>query len=307
MMRRPGFGNMPPVPDPGPQTVVSGRATVRLWVGVAITVAIIAALWVPLDIESHLTQMRQQFVALRYIQKASQAAIAPPVQRKKIIGMADRALAANPDDAMIRRRAATTYMSVRAYDEAIEILRGLPNRGLIMDSYLGHCLLASGELEAGEKVMQSVLSRAKLQRRKGTMAPSTYAVLLNSVGYGYSVGGIRLNDARSLLREALGIQPLQPAFIDSLGWIYYSLGDFHEALFYLERAVRLMGPQENAEIYYHLGAAYARMGRVRKAKRALQNCLRLEPDFEKARDELEVLGLKLPNPPCVWNAASKNS
>lgn len=299
MMRRPGFGNIPPVPDPGPQTVVEGRATVRFWVAVVIVAALVAALWVPLDLGNYVTQMRRQFVSLRYIQQASQAVFTPPVNRQRVMWMADRALAADPDNEMVRRRAATTYMSVRAYDRTIAILRGIENRDLILDSYLGHSLLASGDLEAGEKVMQSVLSRAKVQRRNGKMAPSTYAIILNSVGYGYSEGGIRLHEARSVLREALGIQPLQPAFIDSLGWIYYRLGDFHEALFYLERAVRLMGPQENAEIYYHLGAAYARMGRVRKARTALHECLRLEPDFEKAQDELKVLGLKLPEPPCV--------
>lgn len=290
------FTSKPPVPGPGPQKVVSGRGTIRFWIGVAVVVAIVAALYKPLGLGEYVSQMRRQFVAIRYVQQAQTAVMSPPLERSRIEKMLDQAVAAAPEDRMIVRRAATTYMSIYAYKKCAALLEDLPDRDLLTETHYGHSLLAAGEIERGLEVIDGVLEQARQKRRSGELPATVYLMVLNDIGYGYSLAGVRLEEARGLVQEALSPQPLQPAVIDSLGWIYYRLGNFKEALFYLRRAARLMDQQENAEIYYHLGAAYSKTGQVRKAREAFQRCLALDPEFDRAREQLRLLRIKLPDP-----------
>jgi tetratricopeptide (TPR) repeat protein len=59
-----------------------------------------------------------------------------------------------------------------------------------------------------------------------------------------------------------------PLFLDTLGWVHYRLGDFEQALAYLERAAR--GASQVSQIRYHLGMAYFSTDQRDLAKRELQ-------------------------------------
>ena len=99
-----------------------------------------------------------------------------------------------------------------------------------------------------------------------------------------------------MVSTAVQLQPRQPAYVDSLGWVEYQLGRHRDAAFHLEQAVRLHLPAESAEMYYHLGAAYARLGKKSDARWALQRSLELDPSFVEATNELRLLGQELPRP-----------
>jgi tetratricopeptide (TPR) repeat protein len=59
-----------------------------------------------------------------------------------------------------------------------------------------------------------------------------------------------------------------PLFLDTLGWVYYRLGNFEQALALLERAAR--GASDVAQVRYHLGMAYFNTDRHDLAKKELQ-------------------------------------
>jgi tetratricopeptide (TPR) repeat protein len=59
-----------------------------------------------------------------------------------------------------------------------------------------------------------------------------------------------------------------PMFLDTLGWVYYRLGNFDQALALLERAAR--GASDVAQIRYHLGMAYFNTDRHDLAKQELE-------------------------------------
>jgi tetratricopeptide (TPR) repeat protein len=261
--------------------------------------AIIAALWRPLGVGEYASELRRQFVALRYVQEANAAMLAPPVHRSRVRHMLDRAVSVAPDNELVIRRAATGYMAIHAYEECVALLGRTPDRDLLADAHYAHSLLAMGNVQEGLRVTDRILQQAREQRQTGRISSMMYRMLLNDIGYGYALAGVRLEEAEGLVREAMSANPMQPAVIDSMGWVYYRLGDFRQSLFYLQRAVRMMGDQENAEIYYHVGAAYSKTGRVRKAREAFKRCLALDPEFKKAREELKLLGIKLPEPQSV--------
>ncbi|MFQ3788350.1 tetratricopeptide repeat protein [Halomonas sp. A29] len=74
------------------------------------------------------------------------------------------------------------------------------------------------------------------------------ASALNALGYtlaDLNVEG-RLEEARELIERAHELEPGSPAIMDSLGWVYYRLGDPERALPWLERAYAGMPDQEIA-------------------------------------------------------------
>ncbi len=59
-----------------------------------------------------------------------------------------------------------------------------------------------------------------------------------------------------------------PGLLDTLGWVYYRMGQYSKASVYLERA--LSRPDVPAEVHYHYGALLLRMGQKEKARAQLE-------------------------------------
>ena len=91
-----------------------------------------------------------------------------------------------------------------------------------------------------------------------TLAPDRPEVL-NFLGYGWINQGQHIQEGMDLVRRALQLQPKSGAVIDSLGWGYYKLGQYDEALGFIEEAVQL--DPSDAEVNDHLGDIYKAMGR----------------------------------------------
>nr|WP_272903749.1 tetratricopeptide repeat protein [Xanthobacter agilis] len=83
--------------------------------------------------------------------------------------------------------------------------------------------------------------------------------VLNYLGYSWVDQGINLDQGLDMIRKAVSLRPDDGPIVDSLGWAYYRLGRYDEAVNELERAVELM-PQDPV-INDHLGDAYWKVGR----------------------------------------------
>jgi len=60
---------------------------------------------------------------------------------------------------------------------------------------------------------------------------------LNYLGYMLADKGMRLPEALKLIRKAVDIDPMNGAYLDSLGWAYFKLGQYEEAEENLRQAV----------------------------------------------------------------------
>ncbi|MBN1685987.1 MAG: tetratricopeptide repeat protein [Spirochaetales bacterium] len=76
---------------------------------------------------------------------------------------------------------------------------------------------------------------------------------MNSLGYVLSEEGKHLERALVLCRRAVEKKPENPAYLDSLGWVYFKLGRISEARATLRKA--LSGSGGNKEIAAHMRAA----------------------------------------------------
>jgi tetratricopeptide (TPR) repeat protein len=63
-----------------------------------------------------------------------------------------------------------------------------------------------------------------------------YAHAYNALGYTLAEKTDRLDEAKILIEKALKLQPDDPFILDSLGWVYYRLGQVQEALKHLHTA-----------------------------------------------------------------------
>ncbi|MEO7222253.1 MAG: tetratricopeptide repeat protein [Devosia sp.] len=87
--------------------------------------------------------------------------------------------------------------------------------------------------------------------------------VLNYLGYSWVDKGLNLDRALGMIEKAIEGSPNDGYIIDSLGWAYYRLGRFDEAVTKLEEAA-LLRPVD-PEINDHLGDAYWRAGRKLEA------------------------------------------
>ncbi len=90
-----------------------------------------------------------------------------------------------------------------------------------------------------------------------------HADALNFIGYTWADKNIRLREALVYIEKALALKPDNGYIVDSLGWVYYRLGDYSRAAQELERALGL--EPEDPHIYDHLGDAYRGLNNIARA------------------------------------------
>ena len=114
------------------------------------------------------------------------------------------------------------------------------------------------------------------------------AMALNALGYTLADRNQRLDEALALIKRAAALDPSDPAIQDSLGWVYYRLGDLDRAEALLRDAYAAYPDQEVAA---HLGEVLWRQGKEREAHRVWREALEHSPDSQlipATRDRLEA-------------------
>jgi tetratricopeptide (TPR) repeat protein len=144
--------------------------------------------------------------------------------------------------------------------------------------------------EQAEQAFRQVLQ----QNPSNTMA-------LNYLGYMLADRNNHLEEALILVKKALDLDPQNYNYIDSLGWVYFKLGNYDQAEESLRRAAD-KAPTD-ATIQDHLGELYARTNRFKLAaahwERALDEWNKSAPadvdqqDVSRVTKKLETTKVKL--------------
>lgn len=103
-----------------------------------------------------------------------------------------------------------------------------------------HAASGLGRYEEAEKLYRQAI---EAQPQSG----SAY----NNLGYMLVIQNERLNEAKDLIQKANELEPNNAAFLDSLGWIEFKLGNHQQAITHLRQAYYLK--PDIAEIGIHLG------------------------------------------------------
>lgn len=109
---------------------------------------------------------------------------------------------------------------------------------------------------------------------------------LNYLGYMYADSGIYLERAKDMIERALELDSLNPAYLDSYGWVLFKMGKLSEAEEYIKRAIGLM-ENPDVELYDHLAEIYKAQGMEEKARETWQKALGVDPDNVAIREKLD--------------------
>lgn len=100
----------------------------------------------------------------------------------------------------------------------------------------------------------------------------------NYLGYIWLTRNKNLDDAVKMIISAYRQYPYEGHIIDSLGWVYYRLGEYRKSITYLEQAADIN--PGNAVISDHLGDAYWHIGRKNEAVFQWRHALDLKEDAD---------------------------
>lgn len=150
---------------------------------------------------------------------------------------------------------------------------------LTAEFYFQHGVIAerSGDHEAAARHFLACLE----------IEPS-HAQALNYLGYMWAERGVNLAEAEEYIRRAVDQEPDNAAYLDSLGWVLYQQGRYHEAVVPLERASQLSAADPDAVIEEHLGDVLAKLGRRNEAVAAWERAAALEGASEEISAKLQA-------------------
>ncbi len=102
--------------------------------------------------------------------------------------------------------------------------------------------------------------------------------VMNYLAYSWVEKKMNLDKAKTMLYRAVELRPEDGYIVDSLGWVYYRVGEYENAVKYLERAVELR--PHDPVINDHLGDAYWKVGREAEARFQWRRALSFEPEAD---------------------------
>jgi tetratricopeptide (TPR) repeat protein len=110
-------------------------------------------------------------------------------------------------------------------------------------------------------------------------------LLMNNYSYSLSVRGVRLEFALQLAKKAIEANPNNGAYLDTIGWVYYQLGEYQRALEYIKSSLEL--EPKNSVVIEHLGDVYLKLGDTIQAKKEWQRAFELDDDNKTLKEKIK--------------------
>ncbi len=109
---------------------------------------------------------------------------------------------------------------------------------------------------------------------------------LNALGYTLTDRTDRHQEALKLIERALELKPGDPFYLDSLGWVYYRMGNLELAEKYLRQAIAVQG---DAEFNAHLGEVLWQQGKKKEAREVWEKARQQDADNKVLNETLNRL------------------
>ena len=135
-----------------------------------------------------------------------------------------------------------------------------------------------GNREAAEELIRSILDEF----------PDD-ASAKNSLAYLWACENRRLARALQYSRESLKAEPGNPMYLDTLGWIYYRLGEFETAYETLKEAAKDL---DDPVVFSHLGDTALALGQKEEAIQYFEEAMKQFKEAQQKNQDLDPKDLK---------------
>ncbi len=212
------------------------------------------------------------------------------------IKLAKAQLHGNPGDREVNLVLAQIYTRLRRWKDAADQIDAADALSTKQDDKI-YIYFLRGALDERQKHYDS----SEEQFRKILAIDPDNAMTLNYLGYMLGDRGVKLDDALAMVQKAVQEEPQNGAYLDSLGWVYFKMGQYALAEANLRKASERMG--SDPAVHDHLGELYEKTGRLKMAasqwEQSLQEYARTVPadaepaDVSKVQKKLDSARVKL--------------
>lgn len=217
----------------------------------------------------------------------------------------------DPDNKDAWLYAGEAYFQLRKYHDGIELLRrGLEkhpddfdllfllgmsyNRLKDYENAIRY-LTRTVELKPEEVNALAMLALTYDSKEEHTISDSLYEIalsidpdnhlVLNNYSYSLAERAKNLDRALEMSKRAVEQRPENSAYLDTLGWIYFKLGDLDLAKHYVRKAIDV--GSDSAVVHDHMGDIYYHLSEYDKALEYWKKALELDDSKEEIRKKIE--------------------
>jgi tetratricopeptide (TPR) repeat protein len=178
-----------------------------------------------------------------------------------------KAVSVDPRSTASYEQLARLYMQQRRVEEARLEFEGMAKRdpsAVGAKTMVGMLLEAQGRRQEAVKWYEGIVNR-----------PEEAPIAANNLAFIYADQGTNLDIALQLATSAKPELPNDPSVDDTIGWVYYKKNLPSLAVGPLQESLKRL--PDNAEVLYHLGLTYAKLGDKVRARDALGRAVKIDP------------------------------
>lgn len=185
-------------------------------------------------------------------------------------------VASDEQRTMLIQAEAQVLREGKAYNESYELLAGAVEKQPESIDLLYDAALAAEKIDKLDVVEHNLRKVIKLK--------PDHAQAYNALGYTLGDRTDRFAEAKQYVEKALELSPDDPFIMDSVGWVYFKMGNHEGGLDYLQRAFKR---RPDPEIAAHLGEVLWAKGNRADAETLWRDALKSHPDNDVLRDTVK--------------------
>jgi tetratricopeptide (TPR) repeat protein len=194
----------------------------------------------------------------------------------EVVRVLESAAKVVPDDFRVNLILGTAYSRTGQDDEAIAALQKAHQiNAKDVDAIAQLALVYDG--------MKRFADSDTLYEQALALSPDNDLVL-NNFAYSLADRGLQLNRALEMSKRAVAAKPDNTSYLDTIGWIYFRLGDYREAEKHIKKAAAK--EDTNAVVYEHLGDVYYKMNEKDQALELWNKALKLDEKNTALREKI---------------------
>jgi tetratricopeptide (TPR) repeat protein len=174
------------------------------------------------------------------------------------VALAKSMLTKTPADLEVYRQLANIYIRLRRWQDASDAIDHSDQLSTKTDDKFFAAFLRGTLYER-----QKLYDQAEVEFRKALALDPNSSMTLNYLGYMLADHGMKLQEALGMIKKAVELDPQNYAYLDSLGWAYFKLGQYNLAETDLRKAVERNSM--DATVHDHLGELYEKTGQLKLA------------------------------------------